>query len=182
VIAIDHAAKTFRFGEQWLSQHQIGYAGLDEEDRAAIREFALLWSVFELQALLGDGSVEAMIAYADELATLAETEGHALLVAPFIPHLTYFRSQFVDTSRSSTSALFDQIEFQRAEHKQLVSHALITLRDQTPELVKALLIIVHRLRGSLFRGLKWQRCSKKQRDDLYHASKILMKATDLARV
>ncbi|NJO32124.1 MAG: hypothetical protein HC869_02370 [Rhodospirillales bacterium] len=67
MIEIDHAAKTLRFGEQWLNQHQIGYASLDEEDRAAIREFSLLWSVFELQALLGDGSVEAMIAYAVEV-------------------------------------------------------------------------------------------------------------------
>lgn len=182
MIEIDHAAKTLRFGEQWLNQHQIGYASLDEENRAAIREFSLLWSVFELQALLGDGSVEAMITYADELAKLAETEGHALLVAPFIPHLTYFRSQLVDTSHALTNELFDQINFQRPEHRQLVSHALIRLRDQTPELVKALLIIVHRLRDSLFRGMKWRRCSKKQRDDLYHASKILMKATDLARV
>ncbi|MEZ5934320.1 MAG: hypothetical protein R3F54_20750 [Alphaproteobacteria bacterium] len=165
-----------------MNQHQIGYAHLDEEDRAAIREFSLLWSVFELQALLGDGSVEAMIGYSDELAKLAEQEGHGLLVAPFIPHLTYFRRQFVDDRRSSTNELFDQINFARSEHRQLVSRALITLRDETPELVKALLIIVHRLRDSLFRGLKWQRCSKKQRDDLYHASKILMKATDLARV
>jgi|GEM_PF-4116209 len=173
---------TAQFGEQWLKQHQIGYADFDDEDRSAVREFSLIWSVFEFQALLGDGRVDAMIAYVDELAKIAESDDHALLVAPFIPHLTYFRSQFVDDERSTTNELFDKIKFERGEHKELVSHALITLRDETPELVKALLIIVHHLRDSLFRGLKWQRCNKKQRDDLYHASKVLMKATDIAQI
>ena len=178
--AIAQAAATVRFGEQWLNQHQIGYADFDEDDRSAIREFSLIWSVFEFQALLGDARVEAVIAYVDELARIAESDDHALLVAPFIPHLTYFRSQFVDEERSSTNEVFEKIKFEQKEHKDLVSRALITLRDETPELVKALLIIVHSLRDTLFRGLKWQRCRKKQRDDLYHAAKILMKATDIA--
>ena len=179
---IASAAQRVRFGEQWLNQHQVGYAELDDEDRSAIREFSLIWSVFEMQALLGDGRVDAMVNYVDELAKTVEEGSNALLVAPFIPHLTHFRGQFVDGERSATNEVFDRIRFQRAEHKDLVSHALVTLRDETPELVKALLIVVHCLRDSLFRGLKWRRCYKKQRDDLYHAAKILMKATDLAKV
>lgn len=181
VSAIAQAATTVRFGEQWLNQHQIGYADFDEEDRSAVREFSLIWSVFELQALLGDARVEAMIAYVDELARIAESDDHTLLVAPFIPHLTYFREQFVDDQRSTTNDAFKKLKFERSKHEALVSHALITLRDETPELVKALLIIVHSLRDSLFRGLKWQHCSQKRRDDLYHAAKVLMKATDIAR-
>ncbi len=174
-------AGAVRFGEQWLNQYQIGYSDFDDEDRSALREFSLLWSIFETQAMLGDMRIEAMVSYIDEFAKVAESEGKPLQVAPFIPHLTYFRGQFVDDASSSTNDVFDSLSFQQSEHKDLVSHALIKLNDDTPELVKALLIIVHNLRESLFRSLKWQRCSKKQRDDLYHASKVLMKATDLAR-
>jgi len=165
-----------------LKQHQVGYADLDDEDRVAIREFSLIWSVFEMQALLGNAGVAAMTNYIDELVKTIDQDSKALLVAPFIPHLTYFRDQLVDDERSVTNEGFDKIRFQRSEHKELVSHALVTLRDETPELVKALLIIVHCLRDNLFRGLKWRRCNKKQRDDLYHASKVLMKATDMANV
>lgn len=179
---IASAAQAVRFGEQWLKQHQVGYADLDDEDRSAIREFSLIWSVFEMQALLGDARIEAMIDYVDELVKTNGGDGNALLVAPFIPHLTYFRDQFVDAERRSTNEVFDKIRFQRREYKERVSHALVTLRDETPELVKALLIVVHCLRDSLFRGLKWRRNSKKQRDDLYHAAKILMKATDMAKL
>lgn len=169
-----------RFGEQWLNQHQLGYVDLDGEDRTAMREFALLWSIFELQALFGDSRVEAMIGYVDEFANVAKTDCKKLLAAPFIPHLTYFREQFVDAERLSTNDLFESMQFQESDHKELVSHALIKLNDETPELIKALLIIVHRFRDGLFRGLKWYPCSKKQRDDLYHASKILMKAADIS--
>ncbi len=140
----------------------------------------MLWSVFEMQALMGDMRIEAMINYVDEFARLAESGSKTLQVAPFIPHLTYFRQQFVDEDHSTTNDLFDSLNFQQNGHKDLVSHALIKLNDDTPELIKALLIIVHSLRDNLFRGLKWQRCPKKQRDDLYHASKVLMKAVDLA--
>lgn len=171
-----------RFGEQWLNQHQIGYVDFDDEDRSALREFSLLWSIFEMQTLLGDMRVETMTSYVDELAKVAESGGKTLQVAPFIPHLTYFRNQLIEINTSSPNDLFESLTFEQNEHRDLVSHALITLNDETPELVKALLIIVYSLRDSLFRGLKWQPCPKKQRDDLYHASKVLMKAVDLSNL
>ncbi|MEM7042637.1 MAG: hypothetical protein AAF543_07485 [Pseudomonadota bacterium] len=163
-----------------MNQHQIGYAGLDRDDRTAIREFALLWSIFESQALFGDSRAEAMINYVDDVAKVAEVEDRRLLTAPFIPHLTYFRDQFIDADRTSTNDLFETLAFRDETHKALVRHALVKLNDETPELVKALLIIVHRLRDNLFRGLKWRKICEKQQDDLYHASKILMKAVDMS--
>lgn len=172
---------TAQFGEQWLNQHQIGYADFDDEDRSALREFSLLWLIFEMQVLSGDVRVEAIVGYVDELAKVANMDGRTLQVAPFIPHLTYFRDQFVDDDYLMTNDLFDRLSFEQSRHRELVSHALIKLNDETPELVKALLIIVRNLRDSLFRGMKWQRCARKQRNDLYHASKVLMKAVDLAR-
>lgn len=177
---IASAAQSARFGEQWLSQQQLGYADLDDEDRSAIREFALLWSIFEMQKLFGDGRIAAMIEYVDELAKFAEADQRKLLTAPFIPHLTHFRDQFIDTEHGTVNEAFEAMKFENAQQRRLVSHALIKLNDETPELIKALLIIVHHIRDSLFRGLKWHHCGKKQRDDLYHASKILMKATDIS--
>ena len=172
--------KSPRFGEQWLNQHQLGYAGLDQDDRTAIREFGLLWTIFESQALFGDGSTEAMITYVDEIARIAEEDRRALLTAPFIPHVAYFREQFVDTEKSTTNNAFEALTFGNPAHKDLVRQALVKLNEQTPELVKALLIIVQQLRFQLFQGLKWRRTGDKQRDDLYHASKILMKAVDMS--
>lgn len=174
--------KSPRFGEQWLSQHQLGYAGLDEDDRTAIREFALLWAIFESQALFGDGSINGMINYIDEIARIAEADQRVLLTAPFIPHVTYFRDNFVDCDRATTNGAFETLNFKDAGHKELVRHALVTLNEETPELVKALLIIVYQLRVRLFQGLKWHRTCDKQRDDLYHSSKVLMKAVDMSIV
>lgn len=181
VSEIATAAIAPRFGEQWLNQHQTGYAGLDEDDRDTIREFTLLWTIFELQALFGDSRVAAMINYVDEFAKIAADESRKILTAPFIPHLAYFRDQFVDADRASTNAVFDSLNFREPAHKDLVSKILVKPSDETPELIKALLIIVDRLRDNLFRGLKWQRCNSKQRDDLYHASKVLMKAVDISK-
>lgn len=140
----------------------------------------MLWSIFEMQKLFGDGRIAAMISYVDELAKFAEADQRKLLTAPFIPHLAYFRDQFVDIEQGTVNEAFDAIKFESEQQKQLVSHALIKLNDETPELIKALLIIVHHIRDSLFRGLRWRHCGRKQRDDLYHASKILMKATDIS--
>ncbi len=170
-----------RFGEQWLTQHQTGYSDLTPDDRDAIREFALLWTVFEVQTLFGDGRISAIIAYVDEFAQAAEDESRKLLTAPFIPHIAYFRAQFIDPENGETNAIFNRLNFQDPEHKQLVSQALVRLSEETPELVKALLIIVHRLRDNLFKGLRWHHCKNRQRDDLYHASKVLMKAVDVSR-
>ncbi len=169
-----------RFGEQWLGQHQLGYAGLDQDDRTAIREFALLWAIFESQALFGDGSIEAMMSYVDEIARIAESDQRVLMTAPFIPHIAYFREHYVDDARGVTNGAFETLNFKDEEQKKLVRHALVKLNEETPELVKALLIIVHQLRVRLFQGLKWHRTCEKQRDDLYHASKVLMKAVDMS--
>lgn len=122
-----------------------------------------------------------MIAYVDEIARIAEEDQRALLTAPFIPHVAYFREQFVDAERSTTNSAFEELTFGSAAYKDLVRQALVMLNEQTPELVKALLIIVQQLRVRLFQGLKWQRTGDKQRDDLYHASKILMKAVDMSK-
>jgi hypothetical protein len=181
VSEIPSANISSRFGEQWLNQYQGGYADFDEEDRVAIREFALLWSIFEAQALLGDGRVEAIIEFVDDFAKAAQADRRRLLTAPFIPHLTYFRDQFLTPNHASTNELFEALSFQERPHQKMVSSALLRLRDDTPELVKALLLIVDRLRDSVFRGLKWHHGEKKQRDDLYHASKVLMKAVDISR-
>ena len=143
-------------------------------------EFALLWSIFECQTLFGDGRIKAMDDYVSELVNTAEAEDKKLLTAPFIPHLTYFRDQFVNTEQGSTNDVFATFNFQTEDQKQLVSQALIELNDDTPELLRSLLIIVFHIRNCLFSGLKWRQCAKKQRDDLYHASKILMKATDMS--
>lgn len=174
------AVKSPRFGEQWLTQHQLGYASLDKDDRTAIREFALLWAIFESQTLFGDSRIDAMFNYVDEIARIAEADERKLLTAPFIPHLTYFRDQFVDADRSLTNDAFEALSFGDERQKDFVRHALVKLNEETPELVKALLIIVHQLRNRLFKGLRGSRSSEKQRDDLYHASKILMKAVDMS--
>lgn len=121
-----------------------------------------------------------MINYVDEIARIAESDDRALMTAPFIPHLAYFRDQFVDADCSSTNESFEALTFENEEQKELVRHALVRLNEETPELVKALLIIVHQFRTRLFQGLKWHRSCEKRRDDLYHASKILMKATDMS--
>ncbi|MEM9440855.1 MAG: hypothetical protein AAGA73_10460 [Pseudomonadota bacterium] len=172
--------KSPRFGEQWLSQHQLGYVGLDDDDRTAIREFALLWGIFESQALFGDGTIDGMNNYIDEIARIAEADQRVLLTAPFIPHVAHFRDQYVDSERATTNGAFETLNFKDTGSKVLVRRALVTLNEETPELVKALLIIVYHLRRRLFQGLKWQRTCDKQRDDLYHASKVLMKAVDMS--
>ena len=164
-----------------MNQYQGGYADFDEDDRVAIREFALLWSIFEAQALLGDGRVEAIIEFVDDFAKAARDDHRRLMTAPFIPHITYFREQFLTPNHASTNELFEALSFQDRRHQKMVSSVLLKLRDDTPELVKALLLIVDRLRDSVFRGLKWHHPDKKKRDDLYHASKILMKAVDSSR-
>lgn len=174
--------KTPRFAEQWLSFHQTGYADFDDEDRVALREFAVIWTIFESQALLGNSSVEAMLSYVDDFARIAEADERRLLTAPFIPHLSYFRELYVDEATSSTNAQFEGLQIQSESQKELVSSSLIRLREETPELIKALLIITHRLRHQLFLGLKSKRLDRKQRDDLYHASKVLMKAVDASKL
>ena len=140
----------------------------------------MLWAIFESQTLLGDGRVDAMLNYVDEIARIAASEDRALLTAPFIPHLAYFRDQFVDREQGTTNGAFEAMTFVKEEHKNFTRHALIKLDEETPELVKALLIIVHRLRDRQFRSLKWQKTCTKQRDDLYQASKVLMKAIDMS--
>ncbi|MEM8951368.1 MAG: hypothetical protein AAGA21_05760 [Pseudomonadota bacterium] len=178
---IANLATAPRFGEQWLSQHQLGYADLDRDDRTAIREFALLWVIFESQTLFGDGRVKAMLDFVDDVDQAAEAHDRNLLTAPFIPHLTYFRHQFVDADRARTNDLFGSLMFPDPGSKEFVSQALVRLSDDTTELVKALLIIVHEFKNRLFGGLQLRHCEQKQRDDLYHASKVLMKATDMSR-
>ena len=170
-----------RFAEQWLGLYQGGYANLDDDDKIALREFAVVWNIFEIQALIGENSVDAITQFVDDFTEVAEADQRRLLTAPFVPHLTFYREQYIDVESSTTNGRFEELIFRSDHEKDIVTNALIKLNEQTPDLIKALLIIVYHFRAYLFRNLTSKTWNQKQRDNLYHASKVLMKAIDIAR-
>ncbi|MEN8132225.1 MAG: hypothetical protein ABFS45_19015 [Pseudomonadota bacterium] len=73
----------------WLDENAPGFRELSTEERNAIMEFSLLWSLFEAKALNTQGNATAILA-----ASLRWAESDLLTVEMFEPALTYFRNRY----------------------------------------------------------------------------------------
>jgi len=133
--------------EEWLERSQPGYRELANGERSAVAGFSIIWSVFEAAALSGNGSVRSISQFIDKKRELL------IDFVPFQPSLDYFQDRYV--AKGATNYRFEGLNFRGNDNRALVEAVLLGENDDPSEKVKALLIIVFRLRNNLFHGLKW---------------------------
>lgn len=159
--------------EEWLERSQPGYRELAHGERSAVAGFSIIWSVFEAAALSGNGSVRSISQLIDGSRDLLVDS------APFQPSLDYFRDRYV--SEGAINFRFDGLNFRRNDNRELVEAVLLGDIDDHAEKVKALLIIVFRLRNNLFHGLKWAYEMRDQQANFEHGIMVMTNVLDFCR-
>lgn len=154
----------------WLASQGLG--GLEIEEIDAIRDFTLLWGLFEGKAMATEGSPAGIV------AAVARMELKAAPPADVTAALDHWQHRY--WREGAPTALFDGLRFRDNEYRKLVLVVLSGTRDEPRDVLAALLLITLRLRNNLFHGVKWQYFLQGQLGNFTYANRLLMAAIELA--
>lgn len=156
---------------KWMQMHAPGYAALSRSEKLAIRDFALLWSFFEDKWLANYGNVRAIIDAVDHRVTAATP------MEEFEPALNHFKDRYF--AAGQFTGAFTRLRFQNHDRRNLVETVISGSASDPPTTLKALLIIVFRLRNNYLHGEKWIYGFQGQLANFKHANAVLMSAMAL---
>jgi hypothetical protein len=156
----------------WLQERAPGFRELSGDERDAIMQFLLLWSLFEARALNTHGNANSILAVAKRWAAKG-----LLADESFNPELSYFQNRYY--ADGDFTYHFDHLNLRRADQPDLVQRVLKNEAADLAEMAAALLIIVYRLRNNLFHGVKGAYEIRGQFENFSHANAVLMQAIEL---
>lgn len=155
----------------WLIDKVPGFQQLSADEKGAIADFALLWSLFEARILNTEGSTAAICA-----AIEGWRDAGTLDAAAFDEALAYFRDRYFRASQFTYH--FEHLHLRSRDREPLV-RAVIAGTDNDPaNCLIAILIIVFRYRNNLFHGVKWQYRLQGQLENFTTANKVMMRVLD----
>lgn len=146
--------------------------GLEDSEFDAIRDFTLLWGLFEGRAMGMRGSQNEVVTAVGRMALPNP------LPEAFIAALAFWRGRYLENGAPNAS--FAALHFAANHHRVDTLNVLGGGSDDPVEVTKALLQIAMRLRNNLFHGAKWQYRLHDQLHNFTHANAVLMAATDLS--
>lgn len=157
----------------WLRNAIAGFAWLTPAERRVIRDFTLLWSLFEARLTNTSASIPTITAAMERL------EAAGVLYLPELERpLAYFRDRY-----APGGAVLPRFEALRlnGQGRPIVERVLRDEPAGPAEIATALMIIVYRLRNNLFHGNKWNDGIQDQRENFKNANQILMALMDMHR-
>ena len=135
---------------------------LTEEDLSEIRNFTLLWNIFDNTIFKNSFSIERL-----EQTIINRN----LQLAPFQDVLVYFKDRYVIDG--ATNDRFDHLNFRRSDREDLVRNVLTGVNNVDHEKILALGIIVYRFRNNLFHGNKNFMEIEQQTDNFRNANMFI---------
>lgn len=152
----------------WLKQQVPGYAALSLAERRAIKDFSLLWSLFEGTHLNTSGSANAIAAHVAALQAANRLAARPQLQAA----LLHFRNRYFQNAAFNHA--FNSLHFRNNDRRPFVESVLSGQVNDAASVLSALLIIIYRLRNNLFHGVKWAYGIANQLENFRHANRVLM--------
>jgi hypothetical protein len=158
----------------WLEKTQPGFDQLTGAERNAIRDFALLWSLYEGTVLDRSGSANAIAANVRRLK-----EHGRLDLAPLEGPIEYFQTRYFDGSQLTYH--YDMLNLRGNDRPALVERFVKNQLTDDADIATAVLIIVLRFRNNLFHGEKWSYGIRDQLNNFLNANVVLMAVMDMTR-
>jgi hypothetical protein len=156
---------------KWLELHAPGFDHLSDAERAAIKDFSLLWSLFEAFVLDTYGSATAIV------ATCAKFKASGTLdISRMAEPITYFQKRYFDGTAFTPA--YSGLHLGKGDHIALVERFLKNQSKDHADTLAAVLIIIYRLRNNLFHGRKWSYGIEGQMANFHQASSVLMKVME----
>jgi len=158
---------------EWLQRTVPGFNDLTDEERAAIRDFSLLWSLFEGTVLGARANAGRIVAMVNGLR-----DAGGLDLGPFGGAIDHFRGRYYDGRNFTPS--FEHLHFRDGDNRPLVEAFVSGRENDASRILSGLLIIAYRLRNNLFHGIKWAYGIRDQLHNFQHANDCLMATIDMA--
>jgi hypothetical protein len=153
----------------WLEARVPGFRELPGDDKRAIHDFSLLWSLFEAQALDCRASARRILDL-----TRSWANAGALRAERFDVVLHYFRGRYFPGGQSAHC--FQQLHLRSNDQPDLVKAVLSGQNDAPADRVASVLIVIWRFRNNLFHGEKWAYGLQGQLSNFTMANDALMTA------
>lgn len=150
---------------EWIN-NRFGVA-LNEAALSEIKDFSLIWNVFEGQVCNNNFSIAEVEQRIAERDFTAES---------FAPHLQYFQNRY--TKDGETNERFEFLHFRPNDRREFVRQVLLGERTGIRDILLAIVIIVYRFRNNLFHGLKDIQVIDQQHANFETANSFLMTFLD----
>ena len=152
---------------QWLERSAPGFDRLSTQEREAIKDFALLWSLYEGTVLSATGSAGEIVRAVGSLRDQGK-----LNLEPFHPAIEYFSRRYYDGTELTPA--FEGLHLRAGDRRPLVERVIQRQSSDELEILSAILIIILRLRNNLFHGIKWSYGIQGQLENFQAANDVLM--------
>lgn len=150
---------------EWIN-NRFGVA-LNEAALSEIKDFSLIWNVFEDRVCNNNFSI------AEVQQRIAERNFNA---DAFAPHLQYFQNRYI--SNGETNERFEFLHFRPNDRREFVSKVLLSELIGIRDILLAIVIIIYRFRNNLFHGLKDIQVIDQQHTNFETANSFLMTFLD----
>lgn len=156
---------------KYLEKKGLGYEHLSEDERKAISNFSLMWSLFEAQLLEENASSRKIITKCNEWGNEAGIDQQVIN-----DHLSYFQARYIENG--DPNYRYEHLHLRQNDEPDLILNVLKGDVDDLPSKMACCLIIILRFRNNYFHGIKWAYQFADQRENLDRSCYLLAKCLD----
>lgn len=150
---------------QWINEKLN--VNLNNEDLDSIKDFSLIWNVFESKVCKKNFSP-------DRVQEGINSKDYTL--KNFSKELKYFQNRYITEGHANHRFAF--LYFRNKKSEQFCKDVLLGNITELNEIILGLVLIVYRLRNNLFHGVKNMAVIDEQKDNFGMANQILSKILD----
>lgn len=145
----------------WLN-NRFG-TNFNEKELASVKDFSLIWNVFEKEVCNNNCSVQRLKEKIDSVK---------IDINDFVIFLKYFKNRY--SADGIINERFEYLHFRPNDKRELVESVILGVNTDPQDIVLALSIIVYRFRNNMFHGLKNMQEIDKQNENFENANGILV--------
>lgn len=164
---------------EWIKNFFDNGVDLNNEGIDRVRNFSLLWNLFETFACNRHADINSISSAVDTI-----NEREQITIELIAEHLAYFKERYFNED-GSQKEIFDGLKFRPGEidqmAKQKVTETLTGQIDNPSENLKSLLFILYRFRNNLFHGEKEVVRLNGQIDNFTVANDLLTKVLSIMK-
>jgi hypothetical protein len=146
---------------EWIN-NRFGVT-LNEESLSEIKDFSLIWNVFEGRVCNNNFSIAEVQQRIVERKFIADS---------FASHLQYFKNRYINAGE--TNERFEFLYFRPNDRREFVRRVLLNELTDIGDVLLAIVIIIYRFRNNLFHGLKDIQVIDQQHTNFETANSFLM--------
>jgi len=150
----------------WLNDNAPGFSDLQQQEKDAVMQFSLLWSLFEAQVLKSSASSNSILKKCQKWS-----QQGVLRLDTVQCFLDYFKKRYIEQGKPNDR--FKHLHLRKNDKPELVKNVLRGIETDLGNILAVLLIILYRYRNNFFHGIKWAYNFHDQLGNFTNANQLL---------